>query len=93
MGVFERLLEQHETERHSGILARVASWRGDPIGEHIGVDGFLPPHEAAETMGVEHAELLELVQTGRLEWRDVGDGEVWVRPAIVTSGIRLVNDQ
>ena len=81
MGLFEGKLEQHETERHVGILGTLMRLRKGPSSLAHGDDGFLPPHQAAEAMNVGEAELVDMVHGGLLEWREVR-GEVYVRPAV-----------
>lgn len=81
MNVFEHLLERHERLRHARILSSVP--RQSPS-TAVGVDGFLPPEDAAKVMGVSLQELALLVEQGRLEAEDVGMSELWVRPAVVS---------
>jgi signal transduction histidine kinase len=50
----------------------------------------LPPRDAAEVMGVTLPELAWLVDRGLLEADDVGERELWVRPAVVS--VLDVND-
>ena len=86
-GLFGRLLEGHEAERHSAIAASVAedarSRRPPSLRVGLGADGFLRPAEAASLMGVGLAELSEMARTGLLETRPIR-GQVWIRPAIVS---------
>jgi hypothetical protein len=81
MGLFESMLERHESERHVGILSRLAGLRSRP-GTSDGVDGFLTVEKAAARMGVTEAELVAMVNCGQLEAREL-DGETLVRPAVV----------
>ena len=82
MGLFEHVLRRHEQRRHADVFSRLPWPRRDPVSQ--GVDGFLPPAEAAAEMGVDVDELADMVRGGLLEWREVGR-EVWVRPAVVST--------
>src|SRR5439155_20778261 len=84
---FAAALRQHEDERHGRIVALPSperypsslppGWRAEDI---LGkTDGFLPLREAAKTMAVSEARVVEMVRAGLLE----ADGSK-VRPAIVS---------
>jgi hypothetical protein len=85
VGLFERLLREHEDERHAGILAGLAElalWRR-PGSDTESIDGYRPPKRSAERMSLTEAETIEMARVGLLEWAEVG-GEVWIRPAAVS---------
>ena len=81
MSIFDGLLRKHQAERHARLLG---SGQLLARSQSVGIDGFLPPKEAAKAMGVSVDELLSLVDRGHLEARDVGWGFVHVRPAVVS---------
>ena len=53
-------------------------------------DGFVPLEQAAERMGIDQEQLLELIRTGRIE-AERRDGVVLARPALVrVIGMRVI---
>ena len=81
MSIFDGLLRRHERERHARLLS---SGQRQARSQSVGIDGYLPPEEAAKVQGVPVEVLLSFVDRGYLEARDVGWGIVYVRPAVVS---------
>jgi hypothetical protein len=85
-GLFESLLSHYERERHTQIVADAhdAARSARPGIRRPSIDGFVLAEDAARTMGIDIEQLVVLVNRGTLEHFERW-GEVWVRPAVVTT--------
>lgn len=85
--MFDSLMRRHEAERQFSLMAGAPRRRSR--GTRVGIDGFLPPADAAAEMGVSVEELVDMVRGGLLEYLEGGGGTVYMRPAVVSRlGVR-----